>query len=466
MEAVRKQIFTGCSGTVRVEPDTNNRFINFLVLKNALWNPATNSVQVSNAAYWNPTGSDVLTILQPLKYAGNTTIKPSDFRVVLNNCPFPEKEIRTFDKGRYLVFGICIAVAVATAGVTIVIWKKWWNIRAEDLKERKEISVPDAIMAATIVIEFFQLLAMGPDITPINSLISDIGKSFSLDFESLIQVRNDVFLIFLDVVFGSIILWVILSVIVLFRLDEIFNRVAIIRHLSSLSDYLMPVLGNLLFIPFMSGLLDVFVCDKSIGDDFTQSFMYKDCNQFCWENDHIIYVTFAFIGIILYEPLAIFCRPLWQEFQSLAHVKYSPRHLMLKTIFQITLIVMNKTVKRAQDIAHGAIFTFFVLVFAVFTHGHKAYNYPRFSWWLTLSLFGIVWESFLTTINIGIGNSDSLVWVFILIAGWGIIGIIGLWVQKKKYPSLLFRSKGKDTSNLFKFAFTLTRGKSKVISFK
>ncbi|CAG9335814.1 unnamed protein product [Blepharisma stoltei] len=68
----------------------------------------------------------------------------------------------------------------------------------------------------------------------------------------------------------------------------------------------MLILGNLCFIPFVSVLLDVFVCDESIGDSFTDSFLAKDCYQFCWKGNHIVYAILSGIAILIYEPLAVF----------------------------------------------------------------------------------------------------------------------------------------------------------------
>ncbi|CAG9331439.1 unnamed protein product [Blepharisma stoltei] len=86
----------------------------------------------------------------------------------------------------------------------------------------------------------------------------------------------------------------------------------------------------------------------------------------------------------------------------------------------------------------------------------KAYNYGRFNLWHKLSLIGVAWVSCLCTINFLIEGS-GIPWVALILGGWTSFILIGLIVQRKKYPSLLFR-KEKDTSNLFKFAFTF--GKS------
>ncbi|CAG9329488.1 unnamed protein product [Blepharisma stoltei] len=135
---------------------------------------------------------------------------------------------------------------------------------------------------------------------------------------------------------------------------------------------------------------------------------------------------------------------------------------MVKTVFQVSLIVLNKTVKRAQDITHGALFTLIVIIFGIFGFKNQSFNYPRFTWWHFLTLIAVSWSSFITTINIGLGKTTNPLWVCLLAIGWVIIAMVGLYVQKKKYPSMLFRKKGKDTSTLFKFAFTFSKTRSKI----
>ncbi|CAG9329357.1 unnamed protein product [Blepharisma stoltei] len=462
---VRKQKFTGCSGKVQIDNGTNNRIVELVVLQNAVMDPDTGDVTISDNAFFRPTGSIILEVLKPLLYPGNTT-SIHLLRVINGDCPFPDTLIRTFGKGRYLIFGICIAVGLNTALLTFYIWKKWWNIKVDQLTTKQEISIEDFMMGATVVIEFFQLLAMGPDITPINSLIENIGNMVSLDLNHVIKATNGVFWIFLDFIFACVLLWVILSTNVLLRLDEKFPSVPLLRFLNQLADLLMPVLGNLMFIPIVSVLLDVFVCDKSIGNNFTDSYMVKDCYQFCWKDSHIIYAAISGLCLLIYEPLAVFCRPLWQELEPLIHVKYTPLHLMAKTIFQVVLILMNKTVKRAEELIHGILFTIVAISFVIFTFKHKAYNYPRFSWWLSLSLIAVTWTSFLATINIGLQKNSSIAWIFILIFGYIVIAMIGWIVQRKKYPSLLFRKTVKNTSTLFKFAFSFRGKSSKIVPLK
>ncbi|CAG9315213.1 unnamed protein product [Blepharisma stoltei] len=448
---IRNIKITGCSGTLAISQGSNDREMDSMSIdSNQIIN---NNLVVYHIGLYSPYSTQYLSISQPFYYDNqNTTIKPSDLRNQNGNCPFPDSEIRTFYDGRYLVFGICFSIALVTSIITFYIWKRWWNVKIEDMKAKEEISLQDFIVGATIAIEFFQFSSMGPDYGSINSFLSGIGETLSLDLGNFVKLSNGVFWAICDVILALSMAWIILCITVFYRLDEKYNHVFIFRTLGQLADYLMPILGNLCFIPFVSVLLDVFVCDESIGNHFTDSFLSKDCYQFCWKGDHVIYAILSGIAILTYEPLAVFCRPLWQEFQSVLHVKTLPLFLMAKTIIQITLIVMNKTVKRAEAATHGFLFLLVLLIYVIFIFKNKPYNYPRFSWWQGVSIIGVIWLGLMTTIDILV-KSKSFPWIALVIGGWVIIVSVGVYVQKKKYPSLLFRKKGKDTSTLFKFAF-------------
>ncbi|CAG9335812.1 unnamed protein product [Blepharisma stoltei] len=458
-QTIRSIKIIGCTGKVAISKGSNDRELDALSIdSNILIN---NTLEVYHIGIGSPYSTQYLTIANPFFYdIKYTAIKPPDLRNQDLKCPFPDSEIKTFYKGRYLVFGICFFMALSTSIITFFIWKNWWNVKIEDLKEKYEISFEDFIVGATIAIEFFQYLAMGPDLDPINSFLWDIGEALSLNLGNFIKLTNGVFWIVCDAVLGLSAAWIILCITVFYRLDEKYNHIFIFRFLGQLAEFLMPILGNLCFIPFVSILLDVFVCDESIGNRFTDSFLAKDCYQFCWKDSHIVYAILSGIAILIYEPLAVFCRPLWQEFQPVLHVKTLPLFLMVKTIAQIVLIVLNKTVKRAEAATHGFLFLLALLLYVIFIFKYKPYNYPRFSWWQGVSIVGVMWLGFIATISILLNNS-GFPWIALVIAGWTIILTIGFYVQKKKYPSLLYKKQGKDTSILFKFAFQVG-SKSKV----
>ncbi|CAG9331229.1 unnamed protein product [Blepharisma stoltei] len=457
-ETIRSIKIVGCMGVTSIAHGSNdNEFTTITIDSNQVIN---GTLSIYHIGLFNPYSAKLLTISQPFIYGDNSIFKPTDLRNEDSDCPFPSSKVVTFTKGRAVVFCICFAIALITAVITYYIWRRWWNVKIETLKEKQEISIQDFVVGVTIGIEFFQIISMGPDFSNIFELLSNFSNAISLNLANIIKLQNGVFWAVCDFVLGLCLLWICLCVTILFQLNERYDFL-IFKYLDQFGDFLMPLLGNLCFIPFVSVLLDIFVCDEAIGNNFTDSFLAKDCYQFCWKETHIIYVILSILALITYEPLAVFCRPLWQEFQNQLHVKTLPLFLMIKTVIQVSLIVMNKTIKRAQSTAHAVLFIVVIALYTLFIHKYKPYNYQRYSWWEFITLVAVLWISILAIIHTVVDDS-SPAWIVTLFAGWIIIGTYGYLVMRKKYPSLLYRAKGHDTSALFQFAFTFKNTTTKI----
>ncbi|CAG9319519.1 unnamed protein product [Blepharisma stoltei] len=309
MKAIRSTKFIGCTGAVSIDNGSNDRIFDEFLIQAMKSNQDGNPI-VYDVGEIKPYSAQRLFIIEPITYADGTTNKSSDLRNANYECPFPNDKVKTFVKGRAVLFVICFAVSLTTVIITFLIWKQWWNIPIEALKEKHEISLQDTIVGLTIAVEFFQFAAMGPDASIISPFLFNISNAMSLNLGNIFKMRNGIFWIVVNAIYGGIFLWVVFCVVVLFRLDEKWGFIWIFRFLGSAEDFIMPILGNLCFIPFVSICLDIFVCDHSIGENFTDSFLAFDCFYFCWKDEHLYYAIFSFIALIAYEPLAVFCRPL------------------------------------------------------------------------------------------------------------------------------------------------------------
>ncbi|CAG9319079.1 unnamed protein product [Blepharisma stoltei] len=451
MQAIRNQRFLSCSGYVLIEQNPNDRLFDAYQFDQVTLNQTTGNLSINIAGYLKPFSTQLIYILNPLIYPDGTMKKPSDLRNVNDDCPFPKNKIKTFAKGRGLLFGICFTSAFIAGIVTIVIKKKLWNFAIIELLE-PEASFQDFIVAATIFIESFQFASMGPDFSVLSTLLYSLTQLTTIDLENFIKFEKGMFWIIVNIVFCGIWLWVLLCIVILLRLHEKYDNLWVFRNLGLLGENLMPILGNLCFIPFISICLDIFQCDQSIGDNFTESFLSKDCYCFCWKEEHLTYAIISFICLLAYQPLAVLFRPLWQELQLMLHVKALPLYLMVKSIAQIALIVLNKTIKRTNALSHGITFIFIMSLYVWYILVFKAFNYGRFNLWQALSLIAVIWLAFLSTFIL-VAHGNTIVYFLLLIIGWIFIGVFGIFVQKKKYPSLLFKKKVRNEYALFRFAF-------------
>ncbi|CAG9335815.1 unnamed protein product [Blepharisma stoltei] len=119
---IRNIKIIGCTGKVAISKGSNDRELDALSIdSNILIN---NTISPCHIGLGSPYSTQYLTIANPFFYDNKyTTIKPPDLRNQDLKCPFPDSEIKTFYKGRYLVFGICIFMALSTSIITFYIWK-------------------------------------------------------------------------------------------------------------------------------------------------------------------------------------------------------------------------------------------------------------------------------------------------------------------------------------------------------
>lgn len=154
---------------------------------------------------------------------------------------------------------------------------------------------------------------MGPSLTNIASIFEDMGSASSVNMEDFVDVKNGVFWSIVNVLLALIAVWVFLFI---FIVCKCFNRESSNMFISTLSSYsvlILPILGNMFYLPFISMFTSVFVCYETTGDDKDDAFLAKDCYETCWEGDHMIYLGLAAFSLVVYVPVAVYMRPKWQE---------------------------------------------------------------------------------------------------------------------------------------------------------
>lgn len=446
LSAARKAKFTGCNGFISIVDYANLRdssLYEMYQIQNINGNWTYDKV-----AEYTPTGTTVFTINEPIYWTANG--RPSSIRVKVWDCPYNPKFYKMFTPGRVIVAIVCAVVSCFTIVNTMYIWKKFWKLEYPLMTEKKEISMQDTALMLTVFLELFQIAAMGPDILNLSGLLAYLASSLTYSLDDLISLKNGVFWYILLSVMLCCSYWLLLCIVWIFGLHERFYGNYLFRLFGWSIINLMPIIGNLLFIPIISTLINVFLCDHAIDDSYSSSILDKDCFQMCWTKQHISYAAPCGIFILAYQPLAVYFRPLWQEQLPLLHIKTSPRYLMLKSVYQVTLIVLNKTLKRYSAEAHDIVYLLLIFAYLAFLTKAKAYNYERLNMWQILGIGSIMWLGVICTIfNYAYQNQTAL--VIVLFFGWIFIGIFGLLLQRKKYPSMLMKKDPKQIDRMFRW---------------
>jgi hypothetical protein len=94
---------------------------------------------------------------------------------------------------------------------------------------------------------------------------------------------------------------------------------------------------------------------------------------------------------------------------------------MLKTIFQVSIIVLSKTAGKSDFNAHAVTYLLAVIIYLLLNLRMRAFNYDVLWTWHVATLVGVFWLAFL---NFCDSMTDSnVVFVILLFSGWAIIAI-------------------------------------------
>ncbi|CAG9313525.1 unnamed protein product [Blepharisma stoltei] len=451
---LRKVKFMGCSGTVQISSNSNERSSAIISIMNEIYNETLGYYLNVEVGTYSIGSNPPFVFTKNIIWPDNTQNIPGEKRLNPDNCPFNLHLIQDSDFGYGLYYGFVFGTAFIVAALSIIILVKlYWNTQLPMITVRSEITAHDYIIMAMILIDFLQYLAMGPDISAFDQVTSFLYDYAAVNLSVLINFKGNPYWIAIAVTFSVCYLWLFLSLFIYFNLHE-WKNIDLFNNIGIFAKFITPIIGNLGFIPITHILLTIFQCEKGIGSRLTESFMNHDCSVFCYEDEHIFFVILSMITLLIYLPLSIVCRPCWQSININANVYSNPSFLVAKSIFQIITVALNKTLKHYSQSLDGGIYFIFVVFFIFFVTYKKPYNYNRCNLWTTISLIALAWSLILSSIYYSVDYSDYKVWMAMQFGGWIIIVVTGILIQRKMYPSLLYSVKGLEISIFFKFAFT------------
>jgi hypothetical protein len=124
---------------------------------------------------------------------------------------------------------------------------------------------------------------------------------------------------------------------------------------------------------------------------------------------------------------------------------------MVKSMVQVVLIVLRKTVERMSSVAHAFLYLSVMLAFIDFNYRTTTFNYDRIWLWTLLSLIAAFYGGALASLNLL--TIKHVMFIILLFLGWVLIIGVGALVQKKRFPSMLVSRKGVNVNQVFAFAF-------------
>jgi len=373
VRVMRETRFVGCAGRIQIEAGRNDLIPTDQVILNLQYTAADDSVAIHPVATYSPFKVQLFNITAKIQWPdGKDTF--SDTIPMDPLCPYYAKDISESKQGKVVGFSVCFGFAAVQMLTIVLIWKRWWTARLPMLVRPAFISIEDVLSLVAIPVDLLEIAAYGPTIGVFRTAedFLNIGSSFSL--KNVLNANNGGFWVVANLSLGLAAGYSLLFLFMLLNFQNyLLNRGICVFYLYWL-ELLLPSLSNLLFLPLTSNLLSHFACFHTIT---AASLFNRDCSELCWTGKHLRYSIAAAVVLVLYVPIAVLSRPLWQDLQVNLHVKAQPSAIMLKTAFQLLLGAGSITLSFDEETGHALAYLLVLTCYLPLVVKTKAYNYPR-----------------------------------------------------------------------------------------
>ena len=449
IHAMRNTYFHGCSGFITIDQGSNDRAGADIVITNFQYFD-NDTYQIREVGSVNPFSIHPYQITSPIQWPDDS-VTFADIKPNYLNCTFLAEVVRTVPIQHNIALYVNVGIGMYTLCGTVLFLRKWSRVKVRRLKSPKPLATEDVLVFIVVACDYFQLAAMGPDLEAISGYLQRLSAGLGLDLEKLTSLDKGVYWVVMDVTMGVAGCWVVLCILAVTgtarKLCECYMY---------WTELLLPAFGNILFLPIIYLLSSVFLCDRAISDRVTDSFPNKDCSEFCWREKHLGYAIGSGICLLLYLPLAIYTRPMWQELQTNVHIQAKPRALMVKAVLQVFFTLAVQTARNIYPEYHAYFFFSLLLLYLVYLLFFPFYNYERLNLWQIILTVGVL--SLSVTAHI-CAKQDSTVSTYLLPAlfsEYAVLLLLGFCLQLciPRFKSKLYREKNRDLRGLFTFAFT------------
>lgn len=349
------------------------------------------------------------------------------------SCPFPEHMVTISIPGVVIVIVVGAVLFALTLGLSILSYRKWRLVEIRPISPHTRKTWKDFMMQIGVLIEFFQLLALAPSLPVLQTVLDAVSSIAMLDPMRLLNMPTPIYWIQLSIICVLCDIWFLLVLLIMVNAERcLVSFPSIKRILAAASDIYLPLVGNILFFPFLSQLLDAVVCDHMV---LGTPFIWRDCYMNCWSSQHAPYVTICLIAVICYEPLAAYSQPMWQQADTDVNLMMRPLFLLYQTCTQVMLIAVGNSLRGTSEIAHGCVFTVLMTAYSTVSVVVRPFNYHRCNLWEIMSLVSITCYSFIATLS-HVHDPTHVGWFIGLGVSWGLLGLFAFVLQCRYLPSL------------------------------
>jgi hypothetical protein len=226
---------------------------------------------------YNPLSTKLFNFIIPFIWPNGWTSPPTDTRTYSQKCPFPDGTDEPSFVGKVIAGLASLTVLLLTVAISITIFKRFWRVSVIPIDVRTEFSQADMILAFGLFADFLQYISMGPDFSDIVQFVATMSEAASLDLANLLTFEEGVFWFVLNVTIGLCVTMFVLYLFNTFGIKDKLPQSGIMANLKTFSDMMLPILGELAFLPIIATLIEVYNCTETTGDDITDAFLHKDC---------------------------------------------------------------------------------------------------------------------------------------------------------------------------------------------
>ena len=105
--------------------------------------------------------------------------------------------------------------------------------------------------------------------------------------------------------------------------------------------------------------------------------MNRDCETFCWKEDHMVYLVVSLIVIFGYSISTLCYRSIPNSLNPTRNILVSPVFNFIKGLFQMSLVSLSVILKKEYSSAFNVAFSLIVLIYLLLSFKLRIYNYKR-----------------------------------------------------------------------------------------
>lgn len=336
--------------------------------------PPAISISVGKIDVYGNVLLDIDAIVWP---GGATTIpidSPDILDPVMQLCGFPTASVTGSSTGLWISM-IIPTVLMLLAGLIMYLVSKKWKMFQKMRKMRGiiQFSIEDKLRIFSLFLSCIQLCALGINVdyafgssdSWVNSMKSIFGLTY-INISFITSLKVYWVMLWMCTIFG-IVFFIYVSIFYM-KWDKYVPA-----FIMDAFPIFGAVVGTVAFIPIMSTLLSIFQCtEESNGTPF----LARDCQVWCWKGKHLTASIVSGISILLYLPLVLWARPIWQEVRDGTILRAHPTYTVYSAGVKLVL-VLNSTFLQVLPVACSIIFLVFTTGMLIYTISKSPFNVSK-----------------------------------------------------------------------------------------